>query len=115
MKDYIARFKMAMLEIYNLDESVVMLGMKREFCSSRFTYLLDQTYSKFYLELVVYIQKYIYVEEGALTQREDNGKPKKSNPKESQAKVRLRIPTHPTNRVLSRRTLLEKMVTTLLS
>lgn len=60
-------FKVATLEIYNLDKSVAMLVMKRGLRPFKFTCLLDKIYYKSYLELLVHTQKYILIEEGALT------------------------------------------------
>lgn len=45
-----ARFKMTMLEIYNLNESMTMLALKRELRPSQFIYSLDKTYPKSYSE-----------------------------------------------------------------
>lgn len=42
-----------MLEIYNLDESMAMLALKRKLYASYFTYLLDMTFSKSYLKILV--------------------------------------------------------------
>lgn len=63
MKDYIVQFKLAILEIYNLDESVAMLAMKRGLRSSRFIYSLDKTYLKSYSKLLIHAQKYIHAKE----------------------------------------------------
>lgn len=82
LKDYVTRFKVAILKIYNLDESVVMLAMKRELHSSQFTYSLDKTYSKSYSKLLVRAQKYISTKEGATIQQEGNGKLKKKKAQE---------------------------------
>lgn len=67
-----------MWEIYNLDEVEAMLMMKRGLRSSRFTYLLDKTYTKSYLELLNYAKKYICMEKGALGWWEANKKPRKN-------------------------------------
>lgn len=77
LNDYMACFKVAMLEIYHLDELVAMLAMKRELHPSQFTYSMDKTYPKFYLELLVHAHKYICIEEGALTRQEADKKLKK--------------------------------------
>lgn len=74
LKDYVAQFKVTMLEIYHLDESVAMLGLKKGLRTSRFTYSLDKTYPKSYLEMMTRMQN---MDEGALTQQETNGKTKK--------------------------------------
>lgn len=58
---------MATLEIYHLDESLAMLAVKRGLHPSWFTYLLDKTYLKSYVELLIHAQKYIHTEEGILS------------------------------------------------
>lgn len=66
-----------MLEVYNLDKSMVMLALKRGHCPSHFTYSLDKTFFKSYSEMLARAQKYIHADEGALTQHEINEKSKK--------------------------------------
>lgn len=51
-KDYVAQFKKATLEVYNLDVSVAMLARKRRICTFCFTYSLDKTHSKSYSEML---------------------------------------------------------------
>lgn len=76
LKEYMVRFKTAMMEIYHLDEVVAMPAMKR-LHPSRFIYSLDKTYFMSYLELLTCTQKYIRVEKGALTWCEADGKLKR--------------------------------------
>lgn len=70
MKDYVAGFKAATWKVYNLDESMAMLAMKRGLCTSCFTYTLDNSHSKFYSEMLAHAQKYIYVDEKAFNRGE---------------------------------------------
>lgn len=44
LKDFVARFKEAILDIYHLDKSVAMLALKKELYPSRFTNSLDKTF-----------------------------------------------------------------------
>ena len=74
LKDYVARFKLATLDISRIDESVAILAMKRGLRSSQFTYSLDKTYSRTYSELLTRAQKYIRADEAASVRRESNGK-----------------------------------------
>lgn len=62
LSEYVARFKVIALEVYNLDEFVAMLAMKRGLKISRFTYFLDKKPSRIYSELLSRAQKYIHVE-----------------------------------------------------
>lgn len=81
LKDYMTWFKSIILEIYNLDEPVAMLTIKRCLHSSKFTYFLDKIYPKFYLELLTYTQKYLCMEEVVAIWWETDRKPKKKRPK----------------------------------
>lgn len=54
LKDYVTQFKVATLEIYNLDELMAMLAMKRGLHSSQFNFSLDKTYPKSYSELLAH-------------------------------------------------------------
>lgn len=49
-----ARFKVATLEVYHLDEFMAMLAFKRGLCFSRLTYSLDKTPMKSYSEMLTY-------------------------------------------------------------
>lgn len=51
------RFKLVMLEVYNLDQSVAMLAMKRGFHTSYFTCSMDKKHSRSYLELLTCVHK----------------------------------------------------------
>lgn len=77
LKDYMVQFNAATLEIYNLDDCVAILALKRELCTSHFTYSLNKTYPKSYLEMLDPSQKYIRTDEGALTQQKMDEKPRK--------------------------------------
>lgn len=43
LKDYVAQFKVATLEIYHLDEFVAMMALKCRLLPSHLTYSLDKT------------------------------------------------------------------------
>lgn len=62
LKDYVAQFKIATIKIYNLDEPIAIIAMKRRFRSSRFTYFLDKIYPKSYSKLLTHAQKYTCME-----------------------------------------------------
>lgn len=49
-----AQFKVATLEVYNLDESIAILIMKRGLRTFHFMYLLDKTHLKSYLEVLAH-------------------------------------------------------------
>lgn len=71
------RFKVAILEIYNMDEPVAMLALKRELWTSWFTYFLDKKPSKTYLELLAHARKNIRAKVANHTLREFDGGPLK--------------------------------------
>lgn len=77
MKDYVARFKVAALEVYNLNEFVAMLAIKRKLRTSQFTYSLDKKLPRSYLELLSRAKKYIHAKEANHTRRELDGRPRK--------------------------------------
>lgn len=97
LKDYVARFKSAILEIYDLDEHVAMLASKRGLRSSKFTYSIYKTYPRSYLELLTCAQKYIWVEEVVVVQQETDGKPRRKKPWEDPSNNQVEKPTtsHP--------------------
>lgn len=68
------RFKMATLEIYNLNEIVAMLALKKGLRISWFTYFLDKKPPKIYSELLIRAQKYIHADEADRTRRELDGR-----------------------------------------
>ena len=70
LKDYLARFKVATLKIYDLDDSLVMSTLKRGFRPSRITFLLDKKLAHSYSEVLLRAKKYICVKEGANARRE---------------------------------------------
>ena len=74
MKDFVARFNMATLEITDLNEYVAMSALKKGLKKSRFTYSLDKTFPKTYFELLARASKYIRADEGATSRRETEGK-----------------------------------------
>ena len=65
LKDFVARFNAATLEITDLNEVVAMSALKKGLKQSRFTYSLDKTFLKTYPELLARASKYIWVDEGA--------------------------------------------------
>ena len=82
LKDYVARFKAATLEVYNLDESLVMSALKWGLRTFRLTYSLDKTPTKSYAEVLARAEKYIRADEGAASRREAEGKPSTKKPRE---------------------------------
>ena len=74
LKDFVARFNTATLEITDLNEYVAMSALKKGLKQSRFTYSLDKTFTKTYSELLARASKYIRADEGATSQRETEGK-----------------------------------------
>ena len=52
MKDFVARFNVATLEITDLNEVVAMSAFKKGLKQSRFTYSLDKTFPRTYSELL---------------------------------------------------------------
>lgn len=74
MKDYMAQFKVAILEVYHLDNSLAMLVLKWGLPPSRLTYSLDKIPAKSYLEVLADAKKYIHADKGALSRCEARGK-----------------------------------------
>lgn len=77
-----AWLKSIILEIYDLDERVAMLALKRGLHSSRFTYSLDKIYQKSYSKLLTRAQKYIWAEEATVVRWEIDRKPRRKKPRE---------------------------------
>lgn len=75
--NYVARFKVATLEIYYLNKFVAILSIKRGMHPFQFTFLLDKTFPKSYSEFLTCIQKYIHEEEGTLSRQEAKERPQK--------------------------------------
>lgn len=69
LRDYVARFKLATLKVYNPDEFMAMLAMKRELHTLYFTYSLNKKPPKFYAELLTCMQKHIRASEADSTRR----------------------------------------------
>ena len=65
LKDFVARFNTATLEITDLNEYVAMSALKKGLKQSRFTYSLDKIFPKTYSELLALASKYIRADEGA--------------------------------------------------
>lgn len=67
---------MAILEVYNLDESMVMLALKHKLPTSDLI-SLDKIPVKSYLEMLVHAHKYFYEEEGTISPCEVDERPNK--------------------------------------
>lgn len=65
--DFVVYFKSTTMNVYNLDEFVAMLVMKRGLCFSLFTYSLDKKSSRSYSKLLLRTLKYIRVNDGDST------------------------------------------------
>ena len=65
LKDFMAHFNVATLEITDLNEFVAMSALKKGLKQSRFTYSLDKTFPKTYSKLLARASKYIRADEGA--------------------------------------------------
>lgn len=91
MKDYVAQFKMAMLEVYYLDEFVAMLDLKRRLHPSRLTYFMDKTPPKSYSEILAHME-YIDVNEEAFIQHEADKKFRNNKAREEPGKAQYSKP-----------------------
>ena len=69
MKDFIARFKAATLEVDHLDDLVAMSALKRGLRISRLTYSLDKNPARSYAKVLIRVEKYIRTDEGASSRR----------------------------------------------
>ena len=65
LRDIVVRFNKATLEVKDLNEDMTISAMKRGLRGSRFTYSLDKTLPRTYVELLEHVYKYIHVDEGA--------------------------------------------------
>lgn len=101
LKDYVAWFKIAMLEVYYLDEFVAMLTLKRGLRPYRFTYSLDKTSLSLIWKCWPACKSiFAWTRELSLGVRLMGGW-RKSKFKESLAKSNSTSTTHPIDRVLS--------------
>ena len=65
LRDFMARFNSATLEIRDLNKDMAISVMKRDLRGFRFTYSLNKTLLLTYAELLECIYKYIRMNEGA--------------------------------------------------
>lgn len=101
LKDYVARFKVVMLKVYNLDKSMAMVAIKRELCISHFIYLLDKIHSKSYLKMLTHDRStFAWMRDLLLSERSMESR-RRSKPKKSQAEPEQRSLTHPVDKVPS--------------
>ena len=68
MRDYVAHFNAATLEINDFNESLAMSAMKQGPQNFRFTYSKDKKFSRSYFRLLEHTQKYIRIEKDATEQ-----------------------------------------------
>ena len=97
-----ACFKEAALEVYNLEDSVATLALKRGLRPSRFAYSFDKKPLSSYVELLAGAQKYIRADEADSSRREvDKGSSMKpANPEPTRARPRRsEPPCRPDNRL----------------
>ena len=79
---FVMRFNAATLEIRDLNEDMAISAMKRGLRGSRFTYSLDKTLPRTYVELLERAYKYMRADEGASDRRLTEAK----GPKEKRRK-----------------------------
>ena len=71
------RFNAATLEVKDLNEKMALSIKKRDLRGSRFTYSLDKTLSRTYVELLEHAYKYMHTDERASDRRQIEGKSQK--------------------------------------
>ena len=81
------RFNTATLEVRDLNEDMAISAMKRGLRGSRFTYFLDKTLFRTYVELLERTYKYMRVDEGASNRCLTEGTGQKEKQKKSRALV----------------------------
>ena len=77
LREFMVRFNTATLEVKDLDEATAIAAMKRGLRNFKFTYSLDMTLPRSYVELLECIQKYIHTEEAATDRRQFEEKSQK--------------------------------------
>ena len=82
LRDFVARFNMAMLEVKDLNENMAISTMKRGLRGFRFIYSLDKTLPRTYAELLEHVYKYMRADEGAFDRRQTKGKSQKKKKKQ---------------------------------
>ena len=65
LRHFVMRFNAATLEIRDLNEDMAISAMKRGLRRSQFTYSLDKTLPRTYVELLERAYKYMCADEGA--------------------------------------------------
>ncbi|XP_073107292.1 uncharacterized protein [Elaeis guineensis] len=65
LRDFMARFNTAILEVRDLNKDMAVSAMKRDMRGSRFSYSLDKTLLQTYAKLLKYTYKYIRTDEAA--------------------------------------------------
>ena len=65
LRHFVARFNVATLEVWDLNEDMAISTMKRRLRGSRFIYFLDKTLPRTYAELLERAYKYMRADEGA--------------------------------------------------
>ena len=65
LRDFVAHFNTATLEVRNLNEDMAISTMKKDLRRSRFTYSLDKTLPRTYAELLKHTYKYIRTDKAA--------------------------------------------------
>ena len=68
MRDFVAQFNVATLEVRDFNEDMAISIMKKGLKRSRFIYSLDKTLFQTYTELLECVYKYIRMDEAASDQ-----------------------------------------------
>ena len=87
LRDFVARFNAATLEVKDLNENMTISIMKRGLRGSRFTYSLDKTLHWTYVELLKRAYKYMRADKGASDRRQTKGKSQKKKEQKKGAPV----------------------------
>ena len=77
LREFVARFNIATLEVKDLDEAMAIAVMKRGFWNSKFTYSQVKMLPRSYAELLERAQKYIRIEEAVTDRCQFEGKGQK--------------------------------------
>ena len=93
LRDFMAHFNTAVLEVRDLNENMAISTMKRGLRESRFTYSLDKTLPRTYAELLVHAYKYIYTDEAASDRWQIDRKDQKKKQKKSETLIESNRPT----------------------
>ena len=93
LRDFVAHFNVATLEIRELNEDMAISIMKRGMRGSRFTYSLNKTLSRIYAELLKRAYKYIHTDEGASNRHQTDEKCQKKKLKKNRVSIESSRPT----------------------